>query len=102
MKTSLSWLALELAKSGAKTNMLTTEMTPAQTNFRTQRRIKQANVLHVVGSIRFARLVFKDPKICTSVKYAMAGFTRDLVREARDLDYISFDCCTALQRALDY
>ncbi len=103
MNTSMSLLALELAKKhGVKVVCIDSEITAEQMERNMRRRENQVNVRQVVEAIRYARLVLKDPKICTSVKYAIAGFTRDLVREARDLKYISFDCCTALQRALDY
>lgn len=71
-------------------------------NSRSNRFLKRYMLENVIGAIRTARRIFKSDDVCTSIKYKAATDVRAMVRQARDAGVISFECCNALQRALDY
>ncbi len=62
---------------------------------------QRARLVSLVQSIRKNRAFLKSGDE-SGLKYVIAGEIRKEVRQARDDGIISFECCNALQRALDY
>lgn len=92
-KTSMSWLAMEQAKAASeqgKQLFVVREMKPNSE--------KVALMVAMIRDVR--RTLRREGDI--AYKYWLAGHARQEVRTLRDKCVISFDCCNALQRALDY
>ncbi len=107
MKTAMSWLSTSIAMqaytAGRTVVVVDLELDPVKTFMSILKRsgIRSAILHDVIHSVRYAREVFRAD-VCVSTKYIVAEAARKIVRDARDAGIISFDCCMALQRALDY
>jgi hypothetical protein len=101
MKTAISQNCLKQAMSamelGYAVSVIDHEVRPRhwRHEFSPQRRV-------LARYVRMARTVFRSNETCVSVKYRVATQVRKYVRDARNSGVISFECCDALQRALDY
>lgn len=130
-KTAMSWLTLEMMRDaklrGVEVSLFDLESSPQDTLNRIESEIKYAicpsnprivrstrrfaeDGLKIISScarneiaarIRYARSVLKSED-CTGIKCKVAGEIRQDVRAWRNRGWISFECCEALQRALDY